>query len=60
MRIVMQLTKKHKIEFSTNAMLGILFLLIMGGYILTNLRMYTFEIVEEANYLMRWLMKLPF
>ncbi|MCT4620160.1 MAG: hypothetical protein N4A62_12305 [Marinisporobacter sp.] len=56
----MQLTKKHKIEFSTNAMLGILFLLIMGNYILTNLRMYTFEIFKEANYLMPWLMKLPF
>lgn len=51
---------KQKRKLSTNSMLSILFLLMMGDYLLTYLSMYVFGVAEEANYLMVWLMELPF
>ncbi|MCT4618952.1 MAG: DUF5658 family protein [Marinisporobacter sp.] len=49
-----------KPRISTNALLGILFFLMMGDYLLTYVGMHTLGIVEEANTLMIWLMVLPF
>ncbi|QZY56730.1 DUF5658 family protein [Crassaminicella profunda] len=52
--------EKSRKKVSTNTILNILFLLMIGDYLLTYLGMYTFGVVEEANCLMVWLMELPF
>lgn len=57
----MELTKlKYKRKVSTNALLGILFFLMMGDYILTYVGIYVLGVIEEVNSLMVWLIKMPF
>ena len=51
---------KYKRKISTNALLGILFLLMMGDYFLTYVGIHILGIISEANFLMVWLMKMSF
>lgn len=57
-RFIMKFIKYQKI--SSNMILFILFNLMLLDYILTYYGMYSLGILEETNYLMLWLMKLPF
>lgn len=54
------ITSKSKKKVSTNVLLGMLFILMLGDYMLTYLGMYSFGVIDEANYLMVWLMGMPF